>query len=669
MKTRKVRNIGIIAHVDAGKTTLTERLLYYTGKIHRIGEVHHGATTMDFDPQEQKRGITINSAATTVNWNEHRINIIDTPGHIDFNIEVKRALRVLDGAVVVFDAVAGVEPQTETNWRLADSYGVPRIAFINKLDRVGADFERVVQMMRDRLGVVPLPVQLPVGKESGFSGVIDLLNQCLVQWPSDQAEPYVQLPIPEPLLAEFETRRAALIEAVVEFDDALLEGYLAGSTLAAVDITAAIRKGTLAGAFVPVLCGSAMKNRGIEPLLDAVLSYLPTPEEIADEQLQRAVDGPFVGLAFKVVSSEHGSLTYVRVYRGQLHTGAVILNASSGTRERVARLYEVHADRKVEKTSAEAGDIVAIAGFKNTITGDTLSALDHAVVLERIDVPEPVIDVTIEVRQQGDLAGLQKALHGLLAEDPSLRVRTDPDSGQCILSGMGELQLEVAVENLRSRHHIEVALGRPQVAFRETITRSSEVRHLHKKQTGGPGQYAEVVLRLEPLPCGSGMLFENRIVGGAIPREFIPAVEAGIRAAAVEGVVGGFVCVDWRAILLDGSYHANDSSNMAFELAGSTAFRLAAQQAGPVVIEPIMAVETVAPIDYVGTIIGDFSRRRGLIRQQEIRGTSTVIQADVPLREMFGYIGELRSQTSGRASFSMVFDHYDVVPANLATDK
>jgi len=459
MKTRKVRNIGIIAHVDAGKTTLTERLLYYTGKIHRIGEVHHGATTMDFDPQEQKRGITINSAATTVSWNEHRINIIDTPGHIDFNIEVKRALRVLDGAVVVFDAVAGVEPQTETNWRLADSYGVPRIAFINKLDRVGADFERVVQMMRDRLGVVPLPVQLPVGKESGFSGVIDLLKQCLVQWTSDQAEPYVQLPIPEPLQAEFETRRAALIETVVEFDDALLERYLAGSTLAAVDITAAIRKGTLAGAFVPVLCGSAMKNRGIEPLLDAVLSYLPTPEEIADEQLQRAVDGPFVGLAFKVVSSEHGSLTYVRVYRGQLHTGAVILNASSGTRERVARLYEVHADRKVEKTSAEAGDIVAIAGFKNTITGDTLSAPDHAVVLERIDVPEPVIDVTIEVRQQSDLAGLQKALHGLLAEDPSLRVRTDPDSGQCILSGMGELQLEVAVENLRSRHHIEVALG------------------------------------------------------------------------------------------------------------------------------------------------------------------------------------------------------------------
>ncbi|HEY9100657.1 elongation factor G [Chitinimonas sp.] len=670
METRKLRNIGIIAHVDAGKTTLSERILYYTGENHRLGEVHDGAATMDFDPQEQARGITINSAATTVFWDDHQINLIDTPGHIDFNIEVNRSLRVLDGAVVVFDGVAGVEPQTETNWRLADRYRVPRLAFVNKLDRTGADFYRVVDMIRERLGVAPLVLQLPIGIEGDFNGLVDLVDMVALQWPvGGEPAPYVRGDIPSELLAAAQRYRKQLVETAVEQDDALLGAYLDGQEPSSEALHAAIRKGTIAGAFVPVVLGAAFKNKGVEPLLDAAIAYLPAPGEVevaGEHDIAVDPDGPLAALAFKVIHDDHGTLTFLRLYRGKLAVGDAVLNANNGKRERVARLYEMHADRKQEKTLAVAGDIVAVAGLKQTVTGDTLTAQDHALVLERIEAPEPVIDVAVEPRTQADQQNLLKGLQALLQEDPSLHLRQDHDSGQTVLSGMGELQLEVTLEKLRSRFKVEVNVGQPQVAFRESISRAVEVRHVHKKQSGGPGQFAEVVLRVEPLERGAGVQFESVVVGGSVPREYLPGVEAGVRNTAKVGVVAGYPVVDFKVTLLDGSYHERDSSPLAFELATAAALRQAFNQAGPVLLEPVMAVEVITPMDYLGDVIGDINRRRGLVRKQEMRGNASVVDAHVPLKEMFGYIGHLRAMSSGRASFTMQFDHYEVVPAQIA---
>lgn len=662
-----LRNLGVIAHVDAGKTTTTERILYYTGESHRIGDVNDGTAQMDFDPQEQKRGITIHSAAVTVHWKGSQLNLIDTPGHIDFNIEVNRSLRVLDGAVVVFDGVAGVEPQTETNWRLADKYRVPRIAFINKLDRVGADFHRVVAMMEERLGVRVVPLQIPIGVEGDFRGVVDLLSMRARIWDKDDASaPYREADVPADLLEQAQRARARLVEAAVEQDDAALQAYVNGEEIAVDVLRASIRKGVLDGAFVPALAGSAFKNRGVEPLLDAVVDYLPSPDDIVREGSggkPATAAGPFSALAFKVVTDDHGAKVFVRVYGGRLGRGDVVLNTSTGKTERVSRLYEVHADKHIERDELVAGDIAAVVGLKDTLTGHTLSDPAHPVVLEQISVPEPVIHVAIEPKASADQQGLSKALQSLLREDPSLRLQHDAESGQTILSGMGELQLEVSIEKLRARYGVNVAVGRPQVAYRETIAHRAEVTHVHKKQSGGPGQFAEVRLLLEPLPRGEGIRFESRIVGGAVPREFIPAAEAGIRRAALAGVVAGFPATDFVAILVDGSFHERDSSTLAFELAAMAAFREAFAKAGPQVLEPVMAVEVITPADYLGDAIGDLNRRRGMVRGQGQRGNAATVEAEVPLKEMFGYIGSLRALSSGRAQYSMQLDHYGVVPA------
>jgi len=662
MRNRKLRNIGIIAHVDAGKTTTTERILYFTGQTHKLGEVHDGAATMDFDKREQAHGITINSAATTVFWNDSQINIIDTPGHIDFNIEVNRSLRVLDGAVVLFDGVAGVEPQTETNWRLADKYGVPRIAFINKLDRVGADFARVVGMIEERLGAKTLVLQLPIGRESEFRGVVDLVDMQAYVWHGDDEKtPFSLEPIPVDMREEAERARLRLVEAAAEYDDAALAAYVEGRLPDADTLRACIRRGVVSGKAVAVLAGSAFKNKGVQPLLDAIVAYLPAP---ANE----AADAPLQALAFKVVDSEHGSLTYVRVYQGSLHAGEMVLNANTGRKERVSRLYEMHADKREERQSAQAGDIVALAGLKETSTGHTLSDPAHPVVLEQISVPEPVIAIAIEPKTQGEQQSLSKALLSMAKEDPSLRVTQDAESGQTILSGMGELQLQIALEKLHDDFDLDVHTGKPQVAYRETINALSEVHYMHKKQSGGPGQFAELTLRLEPLERGAGVRFESLIVGGAIPREFIPAVEGGVRRAAQHGVLGGFDTVDFKAVLVDGSHHERDSSTLAFELAAAAAFREAAAKARPVLLEPTMAVEVVTPLDHVGDVIGDLNRRRGLVRGQDQRGNGAVIDAHVPLKEMFGYIGQLRALTSGRAQYSMQFDHYAEAPAAVVAE-
>lgn len=661
---RHLRNIGVIAHVDAGKTTTTERILFYTGENHRIGEVHDGATTMDFDPQERARGITIHSAATTVHWQGTQINLIDTPGHIDFNIEVKRSLRVLDGAVVVFDGVAGVEPQTETNWRLADDYRVPRIAFVNKLDRLGADFDRVVAMMRERLGANAVPLQLPIGAEGDFRGVVDLLTERALVWDRDDArEPPRDLAIPPELQAAAQLARARLVEAVVERDDALLDAWLRGESPSVDALRAGLRAATIAGAVVPVLAGSAFRNRGVEPLLDAVVAYLPAPGEAPG-----AADphGPLSALAFKLTADDHGAMVFVRVYSGRLKRGDTVFNASTGQAERVSRLYEIHADRRVERDELVAGDIAGVVGLKDVLTGHTLAATRDAAVLESIDVPAAVIDVALEPRQQASAAALAKGLSVLVREDPSLRLRQDPDSGQTLLSGMGELQLEVAVEKLRSRFGVDVAVGRPQVAYRETITASAELRHVHRKQSGGPGQFAELTLRIAPLPRGAGFRFSSAVVGGAIPREFIPAVEAGIVKAAQAGPFAGHPLVDFEAVLVDGSAHVRDSSALAFELAAATALREAVLRASPVVLEPVMAVEVTTPAESLGDVIGDLLRRRGQVLGQAARGSATVVSAQVPLAQMFGYIGSLRALSSGRAQFTMQLSHHAEVPARAA---
>jgi len=657
---KQLRNIGVIAHVDAGKTTTTERILFYTGESHRMGEVHDGTTRMDFDPQERRRGITIQSAAITVHWKGTRITVIDTPGHIDFNIEVNRSLRVLDGAVVVFDGVAGVEPQTETNWRLADRYAVPRIAFINKLDRAGASFDRVVAMMEERLGAKVVPLHLPIGAEEGFRGVVDLVTLRALVWDQDDAsEPFRETDVPADLLAEALRRRAALVETVVEQDEAALHAFAHGEPVAEDVLRRSIRKGVLAGAFVPALAGSAFRNRGVEPLLDAVVDYLPAPDDIARD----AGGDALAALAFKVVTDDHGAKVFVRMYAGTLRRGSVVLDANTGKTERVSRLYEVRADKMVERDELVAGDIAAVAGLKGTLTGHTLCDPAHPVLLEDIGVPEPVIDVAIEPRAQGDQQRLADALQAMLREDPSLRVRHDAESGQTILSGMGELQLEVAVENLRTRRGVEVSVGQPQVAYRETISREVEVHHVHRKQTGGPGQFAEVRLLLQPLPRGEGLRFESRVVGGAVPREFIPAVEAGMRRAALAGVVAGYPCVDFAVTLLDGAFHERDSSAVAFELAAMAAVREGFARAGARLLEPVMAVEVVSPVEYLGDCIGDLHRRRGTVRAQDHRGNAAVIQAHVPLKELFGYIGSLRALSSGRAQYAMQFERYDIAPA------
>lgn len=668
---RQLRNIGVIAHVDAGKTTTTERILFYAGESHRIGDVNAGTTQMDFDPQERARGITINSAATTIHWRGTQINVIDTPGHIDFNIEVRRSLRVLDGAVVVFDGVAGVEPQSETNWRLADQYKVPRIALVNKLDRTGADFLRVVAMMEERLGAKVVPLQLPIGSEADFRGVVDLLEERALIWDRDDARaPYRVEPVPAEMTAAVAQWRARLVEAAVEHDDEALAAYVNGEPVAIERLRVALRRGTIAGAFVPALAASAWRNRGIEPLLDAVVAYLPAPDEIvADDGIDRAdAQGPFAALAFKLVADDHGSLVFVRVYRGRLARGDVVLNASTGRTERVSRLYEMHADQRVEVEAIEAGDIAGLVGLKDTVTGQTLADRAHPVQLETIAAPEPVIHLAVEPRAQTDLAQLAKALQSALREDPSLRMRQDAESGQTILSGMGELQLEVTLEKLRQRFGVELAVGRPQVAYRETVSRAVEVHHLHKKQSGGPGQFAELKLALRPLGRGEGMRFESRIVGGAIPREFIPAIEQGVRRAAEAGGVHGYPAVDFEVVLLDGAFHERDSSAMAFELAAAHAFREAFAKAEPQLLEPVMAVEVLGPTEYLGDVIGDLHRRRGSVRAQDQRGMTAQVSAHVPLAAMFGYIGNLRALSSGRAQYSMQFDHYAVVNATMALE-
>jgi elongation factor G len=661
---RNLRNIGVIAHVDAGKTTTTERILFYTGENHRIGDVNDGNTAMDFDPQERQRGITIHSAATTVHWQGTQINLIDTPGHIDFNIEVKRSLRVLDGAVVVFDGVAGVEPQTETNWRLADEYRVPRIAFVNKLDRMGADFGRVVTSMQERLGARALPLQLPIGAEGDFRGVVDLLSMQALIWDRDDAaEPPRVAEIPAELLSAAQAARTRLVEAVVERDDALLDAWLRGEQPSVDALRAGLRAATIAGEIVPVLAGSAFRNRGVEPLLDAVVALLPRPGEAPGAA---AADGPLSALAFKLTADDHGAMVFVRVYSGRLKRGDSVFNASTGKAERVSRLYEIHADQRVERDELVAGDIAGVVGLKDTLTGHTLASAKDAPLLESIAVPEAVIDVAIEPRSQADAAALSKGLGVLVREDPSLRLRQDADSGQTLLSGMGELQLEVTVEKLRSRFGVEVAVGRPQVAYRETIAGTAEVRHLHRKQSGGPGQFAELTLRVAPLPRGSGIRFENTVVGGAIPREFIPAIEAGVRKAALSGPLAGYPLVDFEATLLDGSHHVRDSSALAFELAAATALREAVLKASPRVLEPVMAVEVITPADYLGDVIGDLLRRRGQVHGQDARGNAVVVSAEVPLEQMFGYIGHLRAISSGRAQFTMQLGHYAEAPTRAA---
>lgn len=658
---RNLRNIGIIAHVDAGKTTTTERILFYAGESHRIGDVSRGTARMDFDAQERKRGITISSAAITLQWNATQINLIDTPGHIDFNIEVNRSLRVLDGAVVVFDGVAGVEPQTETNWRLADRYRVPRIAFVNKLDRLGADFPRVVAMMEERLGVKAVAVQWPIGAEGDFRGVVDLLGLRALVWDLDDASrPYRVTEVPAELMATVLQQRARLVELAVEQDEAAMGAYLNGEELPAEVLRACIRKGVLAGAFVPVLAGSAFRNRGVEPLLDAIVDWLPKPGEVA---LPCDPQAPFAALAFKVASDDHGAMVFVRVYSGRLRRGDSMLDATTGRIERAARLYEVQAGDRIERDELVAGDIAGIVGLKDTLTGHTLCDRQHPVQLEQIGVPEPVLHVAIEPRAQADQQALAKALQVLLREDPSLRLRQDAESGQTIVSGMGELQLEVSIEKLRERFGVEVSVGRPQVACRETVSKEKEVHHVHRKQNGGQGQFAELKLRIAPRGRGEGIAFENRVVGGAIPREFIPAIEAGIRRAAQSGVLAGYPCVDFVVTLLDGSHHERDSSAMAFEFAAAAAFREAAAQAGPQLLEPVMAVEVTTPAEHVGDCIGDLHRRRGMVRGQAMRGNAIVVEAHVPLARMFGYIGNLRALSSGRAQYAMQFDHYAVVPA------
>jgi elongation factor G len=675
----KTRNIGIAAHIDAGKTTTTERILYYTGRIHRVGEVHEGSATMDWMEQEQERGITITSAATTCFWKEHRINIIDTPGHVDFTVEVERSLRVLDGAIAIFCAVGGVQPQSETVWRQANRYRVPRIAFINKMDRVGADFFRVVERIRDRLNTNAVPIQIPLGQEEFFQGVIDLVEMQAVYWLDEMGTQYEYRPIPAELQAQAEEWREKMVEAAVEMDDHLMEKYLEGMPISKEELKAALRKGTLEFKLVPVLCGSAYKNKGIQLLLDAVVDYLPSPLDIgavrgihpethAELWRQPSDSEPFCALAFKIQNDPYvGKLTYLRIYSGKLSKGSYVYNATKEVRERVGRVLQMHANRREDIDEAFAGDIVGVIGFQQTTTGDTLCDPSHPILLEPPQFPEPVISLAIEPRTKADQDKLANALQRLAAEDPTLRISTDPETGQTIISGMGELHLEIILDRLQREFGVSANQGRPQVAYKETIRTQARAEGKFIRQSGGRGQYGHCVLQVEPAEPGSGILFENKIVGGAIPREFIPAVEAGVREAADSGVLAGYPVVDVKVTLLDGSFHEVDSSEMAFKIAGSIAFKEAVQRAKPVILEPYMELEVTTPDAYVGDVIGDLNARRARIEMIEpgVGGTQ-IIRALVPLAEMFGYATTLRSLTQGRATYTMHPSHYEEAPTPVA---
>jgi elongation factor G len=677
----RTRNIGIMAHIDAGKTTTTERILYYTGRTYKIGEVHEGAAVMDWMVQEQERGITITSAATTCKWRDCWINIIDTPGHVDFTVEVERSLRVLDGAVAVFDAVAGVEPQTETVWRQANKYNVPRICFVNKMDRIGADFFRSVDMIKNRLDATPAVVQLPVGRESDFRGVIDLLLMKALVWEDGMGERFDVVDVPAELHDEAAQWRHQLVDVLSSFDENVLEKYVGDEEITADDLRAALRHGTIEGHIVPVLCGTAFKNKGVQPLLDAVVDYLPSPLEVppvygsdprGEQQLERAPDdaAPFAALAFKIMSDPYvGKLTYFRVYSGSLAAGSQVLNATKDRKERVGRLLQMHANHREDKSAVFAGDIVAAVGLKNTTTGDTLCDPGHPIVLERMEFPEPVISVAIEPKTKMDQDKLGKALSALSEEDPTFQVRTDDETGQTIIGGMGELHLEVLVDRMMREFSVGANVGKPQVAYRETITtRVEKIEERYVRQTGGRGQYGHVVITLEPTGAGGGYEFVDKITGGVVPREYIPAVDAGIQEAMEGGVIAGYPLVDVRATLTFGSYHDVDSSEMAFKIAGSMAFKKAARQAKPVLLEPVVRVEVVTPEDYMGDVIGDLSSRRGKVEGMEQRGTSHVVRSLVPLAEMFGYATDLRSRTQGRATYTMQFDSYQQVPESIAQE-
>ncbi len=679
----QVRNIGIMAHIDAGKTTTTERILFYTGINYKIGEVHEGAATMDWMPQEQERGITITSAATTCEWDGTRINIIDTPGHVDFTVEVERSLRVLDGAVAVFDAVAGVEPQTETVWRQADKYGVPRMCFVNKMDRIGADFYRCVDMIKDRLGATVAVVQLPIGAESEFRGCIDLLGMRAMVWNDDAAkgEKFDQVDIPENLRAEAETYRHELIDTLSNFDDEITEKFLGEEEITSSDLERALRAATIAGQVVPVLCGSAFKNKGVQPMLDAVVSYLPSPIDIPPtrgtdvkgiEELERRAsdDEPFAALAFKIMTDPHlGKLTYARVYSGKLTTGSGIINSSKDRKERVGRILQMHANHREDRDAAFAGDIVALVGLKQTTTGDTLCDPSSPIVLESLDFPEPVIHVAVEPKTKNDQDKLSRALQALSEEDPTFQVHSDEETGQTVIGGMGELHLEVLVDRMLREFKVDANVGKPQVAYRETIKNGvHKVETRYVRQTGGRGQYGHVVLDLEPTGPGGGYEFVDKISGGIIPKEYIPSVDAGIQDAMSSGVLAGYPVVDIRATLVFGSYHDVDSSEMAFKIAGSMCFKEACRKAHPVLLEPIMSVEVVTPEDYMGDVIGNLSSRRGKVEGMEQRGNSQVVRAQVPLAEMFGYATDLRSRSQGRATYSMQFNSYQEVPDSIAQE-
>jgi elongation factor G len=676
----QTRNIGIIAHIDAGKTTVTERILFYTGRTYRMGEVHEGAATMDWMPQERERGITITAAATTCLWQGHRINIIDTPGHVDFTVEVERSLRVLDGGVVVFDGVSGVEPQSETVWRQADTYSVPRICFVNKMDRTGADFWACVGQIRDRLGAHPAVTQLPIGSEGTFKGVIDLLTQKAIIYTDDLGTTSQRTDVPAEQVAEAQAQRDRLVEAIAETDEELTLKYLEGAELTVDDLKAALRRATVAGKLVPVLCGAALRNKGVQPLLDAVVDYLPSPLEVppitgivpgsgAEEQRPAADDAPFAALAFKIVADPFaGKLTYFRVYSGKVAAGAAVLNATKGQRERLGRLVRMHANEREDVEEVYAGEIAAAVGLKTTTTGDTLCTEARPILLESIAFPEPVISQAIEPRTKADQDKMSVALARLAEEDPTFRAATDRETGQTVISGMGELHLEVIVDRMLREFRVEAKVGRPQVAYKETITRRVQAEGRFVRQTGGRGQYGHVWLDLEPLPRGAGFEFVNKIIGGAIPREFIPAVEAGIRGALPTGGRAGYPLVDLRATLYDGSYHEVDSSEMAFQIAGSMALKAGVEKAGPILLEPIMRVEVVVPEQFMGDVIGDLNARRGRIEGLETRANAQVIKAMVPLAEMFGYVGTLRSLTSGRGTYSMEFAQYEPVSASAAEE-
>jgi elongation factor G len=680
----KTRNIGIMAHIDAGKTTTTERILFYTGRTHKLGEVHEGAAVMDWMEQEQERGITITSAATTAFWRDYRVNIIDTPGHVDFTVEVERSLRVLDGAIALFDSVAGVEPQSETVWRQADKYSVPRIAYINKMDRIGANFDQGVQTMIDRLGANPIPIQLPIGAESDFRGIIDLVTERAVIYKDDLGREWDEVEIPDDHKDVAHEARTHLIEAIADHDEALMEAYLSDEPIEVDRLKAAIRKATLSISITPVLCGSSFKNKGVQPLLDAVLDYLPSPldvppvdgiepvrgQEEGNHATRDAADeAPFSALAFKVMSDPFvGKLTYFRVYSGHLSAGSRLLNATNGKTERVGRILMMHANDREDQTEIFAGDIAAAVGFKQTSTGDTLSAPDAPILLETIEFPEPVVHVSIEPKTKVDQEKMATALARLAEEDPTFGVRTDEETGQTVISGMGELHLEVLVDRMKREFKVEAAVGRPQVAYRETVRGTAQkVEGKFVRQTGGSGQYGVVYIDVEPCP-GEGFDFVNKIKGGSIPSEFIPAVEKGVEEALETGVRAGYPMVDVRVTLTDGKYHDTDSSEIAFKIAGSMALKEAAKRAKPVLLEPIMAVEVVTPEDFLGDVIGDLSKRRGRVEGQDRRGNALAVQASVPLSEMFGYATDLRSNTQGRATYTMQFDRYEEVPGNLADD-